>query len=679
MRTSAFSLRALTAFVFACGLMAGVFGLAGCDDSTSTVITLPDGDTEVEGADNEKDDEGATCSGSCLDVLPSSCQGTKLCECRDNAWTLTDCAALCSEKGGKNPGCVSYEQGGAACSCELATPDGDESEAGEEQESELAEHDEAADTEESEADHDPDHDAEHIEADEEADSTEVEIDSQDWSATRIASAKAPIRTQVVAVLDTPPAPELAALREAYGVTQGQSALAVKSAAYDATTRTVTLTTDPQKLGLTYTLKIAGGGQDGQTASFLSADKHTFWTTDFSSANYDQVQTVALRIAVRDNAVLYAQEGYDVSSAEALLEEFDTTIYPTLTGFMRPAPDIDGNGKVVILGLDGAEYYGGYFSPTNQYPDSDTMSWWGQHSNEMEIVHVNVLTDASYLGQVTAHEFQHMLYHDLHGLQQDYFEYHDEGLAECAIHLVYGSNDYAVQFYAWDPKDLIRNGLSLVNWNYGEYANYAQAYFFWTYLTGQLSGDTTGYKDIFLLPDGRPSTVNTFIQNRLGLPFHEAYQQALMAYRVQADSGLLSLNGLLAFQPSALKTVTTGTKSLELLPYGGAFFKLPAGSVNYPGTQGAHIVYRGLKKDGTQDTEAPFALDSDSLLLVYNANTTYNAAAETSGPDVAAQKRLAAPAPQSRPDERPISPPPYYPNHPQNWQAWRFATFLRLGK
>lgn len=121
-----------------CLILPTVFVLAACGDNSQAPITS-DGDT------SENEQESVTCSGSCLDVLPASCQSGKLCSCQNGQWTLTDCTTDCLSQGGTHPGCAKDELGNAICTCEGLGPDGDESEAAEELEAEEAEAESEAD------------------------------------------------------------------------------------------------------------------------------------------------------------------------------------------------------------------------------------------------------------------------------------------------------------------------------------------------------------------------------------------------------------------------------------------------------------------------------------------------------------------------------------------------------
>lgn len=493
-----------------------------------------------------------------------------------------------------------------------------------------------------------------------------------WGDILFLEIAAPDERTVQARFDGKPDPEAAALAGTYSLNSALGDLDILGVDYDPETGTLVLQTSPQKLGVSYTLSVVTPENDGPAGDFLSADTRLFWVMDFSRG-YVDTQVSTWRAAAGEYGVIYVQEGYALGDAQAMMRDFDENIYPTMTALYAAAPDIDENGRIVILALDGGGYYGGYFNPVNQYADSITSEWWGMRSNEMEIIHLNVLTEADYLGQINAHEFQHLLYHGHRGFTDPYWEYHDEGLAESAVAAVYGSNELATLFLQWDGDGLLGNGLSLVHWNYAEYANYALAYHFWTYVAAQMTGDHSAFGTIFRLATGHPDEVDAFLRTELGLGFPEVHQQMLAAFWVQHETGPYSFHGLVSTMAASYPRVPSQTESLDLEPFSGAFFKLAESSVSYPGTQGADIRYLGINAAGEVDDSEPFDI-SGGVLLVSNMSMDYIGwPRQASGPDLPA---LRAEPPRKR---DPLceavriptwkNPPPYNPTQPSAWEAW----------
>lgn len=500
-----------------------------------------------------------------------------------------------------------------------------------------------------------------------------------WYGVTLGNVWAPDEHTVVLALSGDPGQSAAELASIYGLGSPLGSLVVQAVSYEAAAQEVTLTTSRQKLGVTYTVTVDRSPYEPnpETADFIAADTAGFWVTDFSDPMFGDYWIVADRVGVGTRSVAYVEQGWDAWETASALAEFDGQVYPTLTGQYIAAPDFDGNERVVLLGLDGEGYYGGYFSPTNQYPDDQTMTQWGRHSNEMEIVHINISYGTWMVREVVTHEFGHLLYHERHGLQAEYWDYHDEGLAEAGVHLVYGVNQGALDYYYQDPQGLIGNGLSLVHWTWAQYENYALAYLWWIYLASR-TGDLSGVSGIFNLATGDPAAVDTWIAQNIGGDFASAQRDFLVANWVKAAAGPYGYGSLLdlSAQPDPT-TVTAGTTSVDLPPFAGAFFRLGAASVGYPGTEGADIWYLGIDGAGTVDATAPFDVGGGALLVFNASQNSASAATQHSGPDApAVMPPPPAPAPV------PLAwtnPPPVTPDRLQALRAWRQRTLVRLAQ
>ncbi len=508
-----------------------------------------------------------------------------------------------------------------------------------------------------------------------------------WDGIKIVKVNAPDDLTVAIEFSSPPPLPDAANFSIYTIeSEKTGSVRINSVVHQPGEKRLYLATMKQKLGVEYSVNIMTGPleTDVISAKFLSADTKKFWVSDFADPNYGQKQITAVRGTIGKNCVVYVQEGYKFIGEEIMAADFDDKIYPKLTGALIEAPDFDENGKILLLGENGEDYYGGYFSPINQYSDFTTWNWWKLHSNEMEMITMNVLVEGSYLATVAAHEFGHLLYHKRHGLQQDYWEYHDEGLAECAVHNAYGANEYGVAYFQYDPNGTIGGGRSMVHWRYAEYENYVLAYLFWTYLAGRLTGDATGYEPIFDLDDGSPETVNEFIKDRLGIDFPTAHFNSHIAMWKQDESGDYSFNGMLEADKKTNPVVPAGTTSVDLEPFGAAFFKLDAQTVAAPPTKGEHVIYAGINGGFSVSTTEPYDAENGAL-LAYHANMDYAGwETEHSGPDLAAAADyppppLVWPACGLKKLGRHINPPPYNPLRPDIWQKWRQASLKRTGR
>jgi|GEM_PF-347555 len=488
---------------------------------------------------------------------------------------------------------------------------------------------------------------------------------------------APDRETLTFTFTGAPDAAAAAAPGTYAVTSDHGPLDVTGVSYDPATRAARLTTTPQKLGVTYTVTVTPTTGEPPVGTVLAAETARFWISDPDDLEWSQVHAPAHRVAAGEHVVLYALDGEWLEDADGLAAEFDALIYPTMTALFPGPPDLDGNGRVVVVAVQGD--FGGYFNPLNQYPESLTLSRYGLHSNEMELLHLNPTIGSWAYGTTLAHELQHLLYHAVHELSDGYWEYHDEGLAECAVHVVYGANEMALQEYHWDPYGLIGQGLSLVHWTYAQYENYAVAYLFWTYVMAQLGEGLPGYRRIFDVPSGSPQVISGFLEEALGADLPITHLLSLAALWTQAPHGPFGYDGTLSLGAGECPTVPAGTTSLALEPFAGAFFPLDQSPVPYPGTQGPDILYLGLGAGGAVDQDAPFDVAGGALLVYNRAFDWETWETEASGPGLPAVSHggwyapLIAPRPRLagmtlRPDWS--DPPPLLPDYVREWSRWR---------
>lgn len=510
-----------------------------------------------------------------------------------------------------------------------------------------------------------------------------------WYGVDIESVRAPDEYSVEITLTGDPGVDLIGTAESYAVTSTLGDLEVAGIEYDAERALITLTTGKQKLGVTYRVGIDTGpdGPGELGAVFPSADTAVFWLYDFSDPNFSQYTVTAERAAIGSRSVAYIEQGQSAYDTAETIQTFDNEIYPVLTQSYHEAPDIDGNERIVLVGVNGGDYYGGYFSPVDAYPDELTMEWWGLHSNEKEIVNINLVVETWFAVDVLPHEFSHLLYHERHGLSETSWDYHDEGLAECAVHIVNGVNAYAVEYFQEDPNGLIANGLSMVHWTWGLYENYTMAYLFWIYLASRAGGlDALG--EIFDLDSGAPWEVNGWIAARLGSDFPTVQREQLIAAWLQEAEGHHGYEGLLSFPARSIPVVPAGTASVDLDPFAAVLFRLAEASVDYPTTQGPNIVYTGVDSAGTVDSTPPFDIGGGVLLVHNESQAIEGWSPEHSGPDLLSVGPITSPmvAPMDQSGlETPFSaawldPPPFNPERMdmmRSWQKRRREALVRM--
>ncbi len=458
-----------------------------------------------------------------------------------------------------------------------------------------------------------------------------------------------------------------ATANAYELSGTMGDLTVEGVSFDAVAKTITLATSKQKLGVTYfmTIRAPGDPLDLESRQFLSADTARFWATDFT--DFSDYELTARRVGVSDQMVVYAEEGLgDPDGIDEAMATFENDIIPIETAAFAPLPDRDENGRLLLLGLNGGGYYGGYFSGINALTEEEAQQF-GYHSNEMEMLYVSVpdLGDTFDSRHTLAHEFSHLLYNEVHGLFGPDWSWHNEGLAECAVHLVYGEN--AESFYYTSAPELA-DGQSLIIWQYANYAQYIQAYVFLTYVASRLGG-VTGFAEMYAL-SGDPDEFDAFLNAELGQGLPATHLDMLTAAFLQEPSGVHGFNGLLTLtgQPQLASTAP-----LELLPYTGVFLPAAANGLT-PQGGGAEVVFRGVESGSPADLVAPFDVGGGAVIALNTLPNPETMATQSSGTltmaftgqPSAAPKKLAPHHLDGR------FPPPIKPHNLAERLAWRRA-------
>lgn len=448
----------------------------------------------------------------------------------------------------------------------------------------------------------------------------------------------------------------------YALTSLKGDILVSGVVIDEGANTVTLTTDTQKLGVEYSVRIAAPGNplDTESARFMAADTAKFWTIDYFVG--EEVEVVATRQAVGETIVIYATLEGETGTTEVddAVGIFDDEIFPIETAALAAAPDRDDNGKIVILGLDGQGAYAGYFNPLDSLPEGDPRLG-GFHTNEKEVLYISTPDVGFTYGpyEVIAHEFSHLLYNESHDWFDTYWPWHNEGLAECAVHLVAGANEFAAEYYLVAPG--LQDGLSLVRWQDGNYDQYAQAYVFWTYVASRLGG-VDGYPELFHLT-GDPADLDAFVQEELGVTLAELHLDMLAATWVQAAEGPLGYEGMIEFsgQPQLSTSAPQDLESFESIFITGQSIATPIGA-------GPDVAFLGVSGAGEVDDTDPYN-GGGGTIIALNANQNANTSATQSTGILTAQ--VAPSGSRVAPPSRAwMHPPPFNPHRMDVWRRWR---------
>lgn len=227
----------------------------------------------------------------------------------------------------------------------------------------------------------------------------------------------------------------------------------------------------------------------------TGDTELFWVPDTSSSPYEFYQINATLEVIGPNSLIYSNLSISLSTLLDLNDSFENMIYPKLTEFFGSPPDIDSNGKIVILifdiqdGFSGSQYVSGFFYALNQYLNED-LDPIQRYSNEAEILFIdgkeglNLLTGGDF--ETIAHELQHMIHF---GNDEEEHLWLDEGASMFAEYLIgedpFSSGTYKSGFQS-NPD------VSLTYWDYNDaqglvMENYGAAFAFYLYLAEHYGG------------------------------------------------------------------------------------------------------------------------------------------------------------------------------------------------
>ncbi|GAB4578751.1 MAG: immune inhibitor A [Anaerolineales bacterium] len=162
------------------------------------------------------------------------------------------------------------------------------------------------------------------------------------------------------------------------------------------------------------------------------DQQTFWATNTDTAESFEVDTTLRYITPHTYWWIGNDVSYSESELEALAEDFENHIYPTVREFFGSewSPGVDGDEHLYILYVEGLGFsLAGYFSSADEvHPLAH------EYSNAHEMFFLNA--DNVDLGEeftygVLAHEFQHMIH--WHGDRNEE-TWMNEGFSEVAAFL-----------------------------------------------------------------------------------------------------------------------------------------------------------------------------------------------------------------------------------------------------
>ncbi len=161
------------------------------------------------------------------------------------------------------------------------------------------------------------------------------------------------------------------------------------------------------------------------------DTINFWSIDYSEAIPRFYLTPATCRYVGYHTYIFVEDSqwdvhYDQDAVSAFAAALETEtpsgpggiVEKDIDVFGQPPDAIDGDPKVYFLVLDirdgfdpeqGGAYFAGFFSPYNQFTETEAYLYYGGHSNEVEMLYIDCFPADQYDAAYTAsHEFVHLI-------------------------------------------------------------------------------------------------------------------------------------------------------------------------------------------------------------------------------------------------------------------------------
>ena len=175
----------------------------------------------------------------------------------------------------------------------------------------------------------------------------------------------------------------------------------------------------------------------------TANSLTFFALDVKGNTYYNVEVIKSKTG--KHCILYLEKNNaNLMTAEninLLVNNFDTSIYPTVRKYYGEESDIDQNGKVILFGLDirdsgsiSGSYVGGYFNSVDLINH--------RFSNSKDMVYIDIVEgfspgNTAQLFSTIAHEFAHLVSYNERILKRNLPPLEiwlEEGIAQGAEHL-----------------------------------------------------------------------------------------------------------------------------------------------------------------------------------------------------------------------------------------------------
>ena len=241
--------------------------------------------------------------------------------------------------------------------------------------------------------------------------------------------------------------------------------------------------------------------------------------------------------VTPHAYWFIEDGIEVDqeSLEQSANEFEDSIYPTVTGVFgtewKPGVDGDPHLYVVNANLRGV---GGYFNSADEYPSAIRPV-----SNEIEAIYINVryLPPGTELySQVLAHELQHAVHWNADVSEETWV---NEGLSELAVAIAGYREPSILEFRRAGPT-------SLVHWppnDSGGGKNYGAASLFMQYFTEHYGG-RNNLRPLLTEPGDGIAGIDSYLESKgYDARFTDVFRDWAVANLIDEDDGSFGYSDL----------------------------------------------------------------------------------------------------------------------------------------
>lgn len=286
-------------------------------------------------------------------------------------------------------------------------------------------------------------------------------------------------------------------------------------------------------------------------------KETFWTNNIASGKFEQITATLRAIGKHCHVFVQDTQTVDQSAITRVQKQFDEQIYPVNTGHFgsENKPGLDGDPRITLLMLDIQDgyanpndgYVAGYFFAGDQMLQSEFESHSRVKSNEREILYLDTYPcdpKASDYLEIVAHEFQHMIHHNL---DRDEVTWVNEGCSQIAPVFCGFRPPGHYKLLKDDPDRSLNNW---AKWN--PMPDYGQVYLWNQFIVDHCLPDAASRSGFFkTLVAGKKKSIGGYINALKGInrSFSDTFTDFSIANRIN-DPRLAK--GRYAYTQSALK-------------------------------------------------------------------------------------------------------------------------------